>query len=387
MTQPQALQKRIKRHLIGPEHPFFIATEPHLAQICFDELKSLLPHIKDAKVVTGGVEFSGRLTDCYLTNLKLRTANRVLMRIADFKATNFAQLEKKTRDIAWELYLNPNKGLRVSVTAQKSRLYHKDAVKERVLAGVLQKVPGLAPSDSGQQIFVRGVEDRFAVSLDSSGDLLYKRGIKPYGHKAPMRETLAAAGLLLGGYKPGEPLIDPMCGSGTFSIEAALMTRNIPPGWFRRFAFMDWPAFKRNQWAYLKKTEQTQMVPPTGVSIFASDTDQKTCESLINATSDFDLSDIILVDTKDFFQFSPSGQFKVSGTVAINPPYGLRIRSGGEKNAFFKQIINHLALNYKAWQFILVVPDKNWLKDIPFGHSIFPVFHGGLTVYLVFGKI
>ena len=387
VTQTTALQKRIKRHIIGPDHLFFIATEPHLNQICLDELKSILPDIKEAITVNGGVEFTGRLTDCYLANLKLRTANRILMRISDFKASNFSQLEKKINLIPWELYLSPRSTIQVNVTTQKSRLYHKEAVKEHVINGITKQMPELLPDDTGQQIFIRGVEDRFTVSLDSSGDLLYKRGIKSHGHKAPLRETLAAAALMISGYQTEEPLIDPMCGSGTFSFEAGLMAQNIPPGWFRQFEFMKWPAFKPNQWKHLKKAEKQKQIVSPCASIFASDTDEITCENLKTASEASGLANIIQVQTRDFFSFHPSEVTTLTGLVAINPPYGLRLQFPKAAAKFFKTIITHLATNYKLWKFILFIPYKNWLEYIPFDHDVFPIFHGGLTVYLVTGRI
>ena len=385
--QSQALQKRIKRHVIGPDHLFFIATEPHLTRICHNEFTSILPDVKDAKIVTGGLEFSGRLTDCYRANLSLRTANRVLMRMAEFKATNFLQLEKKINNIPWELYLAQDSGIQVNVSIQKSRLYHKDAVKEHITTAILKQMPDLSTAPFGQQIFVRGIEDRFTVSIDSSGDLLYKRGIKSYGHKAPLRETLAAAALILSDYQPEEPLVDPMCGSGTFSLEAALMAKDIPPGWFRQFAFMNWPAFKPNQWEFLKKEVQKEQNIPPNPSIFASDTDEVACENIKKALESSSLADVIQVQKKDFFSFYPSDVTPATGLVAINPPYGVRLESPKKSELFFKSIIQLLKANYNQWKFILIVPYEQWLNLIPVAHKTFPILHGGRRVYIAYGKL
>ena len=111
-----------------------------------------------------------------------------------------------------------------------------------------------------QRLFIRGVDDRFSVSIDSSGDLLYKRGIKTLAGTAPVRETLAAAILMLAGYSGNEALVNPMCGSGTFAVEGALMARNIPPGWNRSFAFMGWPGFRPAQWRHIRNAAEKRFV-------------------------------------------------------------------------------------------------------------------------------
>ncbi|WP_172683790.1 hypothetical protein [Desulfosarcina cetonica] len=131
----------------------------------------------------------------------------------------------------------------------------------------------LQPETPSQTLFVRVVEDRFSLSLDSSGPALYKRGYKTGAARAPIRETLAAAILMTAGYDPARPLVDPMCGAGTFSLEAAMMAKHVAPGANRDFAFMGWPAFAANPWAFLKRQAHRQMVVLDRPRIFASDLD------------------------------------------------------------------------------------------------------------------
>jgi putative N6-adenine-specific DNA methylase len=242
--------KRIKRHVIGREHTFFAATPPGFEPICLRELSSLHPVVGNARVIPGGVEFKGRLDDCYRANLSLHLPNRILMRIIAFKSSNFRQLERKVSDIPWELYLHPGSLLKVHVATKHCRLHHSAAISDRFqktvasqLSAIQHDEKPLKTTDAEQNIFVRGKDDRFTVSIDSSGELLYKRGLKKHTGKAPLRETLAAASLLLAGYKGSQPLIDPMCGAGTFSLEGALIAKCIPPGWFRDFAFRGWPSY------------------------------------------------------------------------------------------------------------------------------------------------
>ncbi len=248
MIPEDPLSKRIKRHVIGRRHNFFVATSPGFEPVCLQELLKLKPAASEACVTPGGVEFEGRLDDCYLANLNLRSANRILMRIHTFKSSNFRKLEKKLGDIPWELYLHAGRVPKVHVSTKHCRLRHSGAITERFRTTIaaqlsrfesVKKITKIASAE--QNIYVRGIDDRFTVSIDSSGDLLYKRGLKKHAGKAPLRETLAAAALLLAGYDGRDPLLDPMCGSGTFSLEGALMAKRIPAGWLRDFAFMGWP--------------------------------------------------------------------------------------------------------------------------------------------------
>jgi len=230
-----SLAKRIRRRITARTHTFFAATAPGLEHLCLAELLSLPLSETRASAVPGGVEFQGKLHDCYMANLHLRCANRVLMRLCDFRASSFGALEKRLSEIEWEIYLPRCRGLRISVASFKSRLYHRGAVAERVHHSVVKSMglPVEISPEADPHLFIRIDSDRVTVSLDSSGELLHKRGIKPRGGKAPIRETLAAAVLKIAGYRPGELLVDPMCGSGTFSLEAAMISRNLPAGWFR----------------------------------------------------------------------------------------------------------------------------------------------------------
>lgn len=248
-------QKRIRRHVVGKPHDFFAATAPGIEPLCLKELAALGVAGRE---VPGGVEFNGRLHECYCANLHLRTAGRILMRIHSFHATSFSALEREARRFPWELYLPQAEAPRIQVATRHCRLHHTGAIAERLLRGVQEHLgpPNAVPPGSSpclQQIFIRGADDRFVVSIDSSGANLYRRGVKTHGGPAPLRETQASAALMWCGYAAHGPLLDPMCGAGTFSLEAALWAKRIPPGWFRDFAFTRWPAFSSARWAHMKR--------------------------------------------------------------------------------------------------------------------------------------
>jgi len=394
MTIETPLQKRIKRHVIGRTREFFIAVSPGLERVCLEELTGPPLSIEGAAVVSGGIAFEGRLPDCWRANLHLRTANRILMRIGNFKATNFSRLQQHLSATPWELYLTSDAPPRVHVTAAQSRLHHTDAISERVLASVGERLRKWLPTDrldphagGPQRIFVRAAADRFTLSIDSSGELLYKRGVKTQGGSAPIRETVAAAALILAGYAGSEPLVDPMCGSGTFAIEGAMIAARIPPGTFRNFAFMGWPSFAPRKWEYLRQGAKQQTTVFDSPRIFASDIDPDICRSLRTSLDKAGLSSMIDIVSRDFFAFTPGEVSREKGIVTLNPPYGRRLGTHRESQALFRSMLTHLEAAYSGWKIALVAPDTEWIRDIPFPLSHHVFHHGGIRPTLLIGTI
>lgn len=394
MSPDTPLSKRIKRHVIGRSRTYFAATAPGFESVCFEELQAIGPPMENACTVPGGVEFKGRLIDCYRANLHLRTANRVLLRIHNFRASSFSQLESKTAQIPWELYLRPEFSPRIRTSTQHCRLYHSDAISQRLMKSIAKSV--VIDMNSGGRkekslpapdIFVRGVDDQFTVSIDSSGENLYKRGLKIQSGPAPLRETIAAAALLQAGYRGSEPVIDPMCGTGTFSLEAALMAKNMPPGWFREFAFMGWPSFQKKQWEYLKQQCQMHFTGPAVPLIFASDKDPTACKLLAQRITENRLSDAVQVTRRDFFDFRPRDLTDQTGLVALNPPYGRRLENCDKSEQLFMKICTRLKREYKGWKVILISPNKKLARKVPFRLTKHPISHGGLQPVMMIGTI
>lgn len=393
-TTETPLKKRIKRHVIGRKRQFFAATAPGLETICREELRVLLPSGTPMAIVEGGVKFEGRLHDCYLADLNLRTANRLLMRIESFHAANFRELEKNLIAVPWELFILQDTPTHIRVTSRHSRLYHKDAVAGRVQASIAlrfaqNEFSGEASPEPAvtQQIFVRLSDNRFTLSIDSSGDLLHKRGIKPRAAKAPIRETLAAAALILSGYTGTEPLVDPMCGSGTFAIEAALIAQKIPPGRFRDFAFMEWPSFQPKRWQHMKKAAKKKIVRKNTPFIFASDRDDRAACELEDSVTQHGLSGIVAVSTRDFFDLSPTELTNRPGLVTLNPPFGRRLGLRRESEALFLSVCERLKKEYKGWKFVLISLNPRLAGMIPFRSTTHLLPHGGLKVALMTGRI
>jgi len=385
------LEKRIKRHVIGKPHDFFAITAPGFETLCTQELAALG---LSGRAVFGGVEFSARLHEAYLANLNLRTASRILMRIHSFRAAAFQSFEKAASQFPWELFMPAGTTPRVRVTTHHCRLHHTDAIAGR-LTGFIQErlkqttnpAASSVPAGFDQQVFVRGTDDRFIISIDSTGPNLYLRGIKTHSGKAPLRETMAAAALMHAGFSGDQEILDPMSGAGTFSLEAALMAKNIPPGWFRRFAFMDWPSFRATRWDFLRRKSAEGIRELGRPIIFASDIDMEACRRLEECLQRCSLTDTASVVCRDFFELDPRGVTDRPGLVALNPPYGRRIGTTSESRELADAVIARLQSHYRGWKFILVVPAGRSRPDIGSPVREYPFIHGGLKVSVMTGRI
>ena len=233
----------------------FAVTQPGLEDICAAELAELG---LAGQIVPGGVAFTAELAGLAAANLRLDVATRVLVRIGEFRAPGFPELHAHAARLPWERFLSPTTTPRVCclVSARKSRLYHTVGIAERIVRGLGERLgvaAELVPASDDDadtethlpalRVHVRLERDRCTVSVDSSGEPLHRRGYRLALARAPLRPTLAAAMLRVAGWHPGEPLLDPMCGSGTIVIEAARRACGRAPGSDRSFAFLTWPGF------------------------------------------------------------------------------------------------------------------------------------------------
>ncbi len=386
-----AFEKRVKRRVIARPHEFFAACSPGLEPLCRQELEKLDADIRDIRVMPGGAGFSGRLQDGYRANLCLRSPSRILMRLGSFKAVHFGEFEKGLQKIDWELYLPAGSGVDVRVSCRQSRLYHSDALTQKSLGLIQEKLEqaGLPapPGDSSQTVMIRGEKDRFQVSLDMSGALLFKRGVKPNTTDAPLRETLAFAVLTATGFSPDDLLLDPMCGSGTFSIEGAMIKSRVPPGIFRSFAFETWPGFRPENFNFLKTQLKKQFKVMDRPEIFASDSDEKAVDAVNANISAHDFLRPIHVRQISFFDINCGGMPTGKGVVILNPPYGKRLESAGTLN-FYREIGRKLRSDFKGWRTGIICPDQRTWKALDLtGLHPGTIFNGGLHLILGTGII
>ena len=411
---PSAFEKRVKRRIIAQPQDFFAVCPPGLKTICKNELKALDSDIQNIDILPGGVAFTAKLGIGCFANISLGSPSKILMRIANFKADSFSILEKKIKQIDWELFLPCETDLDIQVTAHKSRLYHSGAISDRcrpiiearLSSSAMAESQILAPEKSQapapvngadslkfsrkiskQTLLIRADHDQFELSLDMSGELLYKRGIKQRVTSAPLRENLAFAILKNIGFSKQDVLMDPMCGSGTFSMEAAMIQANIPPGFFRSFAFEQWPGFKKANLKYLKSQTQKKISLTTSPQIFASDIDAKALSSLDAAIDQHDFLKTIQTHETNFFDLQPKMVTPQKGVVVLNPPYGKRLGRDMDKSLFYKEIGKKLAADFKGWRAGVIYPEKNLGQALGLSLRPMPFFHGGLDLFAGIGMI
>ncbi len=391
MTDP-AFVRRVKRRVSARIHEFFAVCPPGLRQVCAKELTGLNARVHDIQVVPGGVTFLGKLPEACLANLWLRAPSRILMRLARFRATRFAALEKKLSDIDWELFLPAGTDPIIQVTTRTSRLYHSDAIADRcgpivrAALGTAQRKTGTAdPPRVPQTIMIRAENDRFDISLDMSGTPLFKRGIKKQVGTAPLRENLAFAILNAAGFTDRDVLMDPMCGSGTFAIEGAMIQAGIPPGFYRRFACEAWPGFRPAAFAHARSQAAQQFSAAS--SIFASDVDPDALAILVDNLSSHAFLSPVHPFQLDFFDLLPNRFTNQKGIVVLNPPYGRRLENNMDTPAFYREITRKLAADFSGWRAGLIFPGKQFRHLNHLTLRPFPFFHGGLNLAAGIGTI
>lgn len=341
------------------------------------ELRAL--GFSDAAASTGGVQFSCDARGIARANLQSRLASRIVVRLAAFKALAFHELERAARRVEWARMLGPNATYRLRVTAKKSRLYHSDAIAQRVAEAIERAVPGarrvdgpardedetldgephalgVAMDAANAQLFVvRFDHDRCTVSADSSGALLHRRGYRQAVAKAPMRETLAAAMLMAARYDPSHPLLDPFCGSGTLLIEAAMMARRIAPGSSRSFAAERWPEVPAAAWAQERERAAAQVLPVAPAAIVGADRDAgAVAAALANAERAGVRADIEVLQRPLAATVFPAGP----GLAVTNPPYGVRVSERGPLRDLYATLGRVLREQGRGWRLAMLSADR-----------------------------
>lgn len=379
--------------------PVFVISAPGLEQILASELTAL--GITDGEVIDGGVNLSISIDRLYELNLCLRTASRVTVRVAEFHASSFHELERRAKRIRWSEYLRPGSGVRFRVTCRKSRLYHSDAVGERFAEAVAVQVSGASVSsarlpqsgdadaddvdDEAAQLFiVRLTHDNCVVSADSSGELLHRRGYRQATGKAPLRETLAAAMVIGSGWDSTVPLVDPFCGSGTIPIEAALITRQIPPGMNRSFAFQKWPSYDNAKWTSILERARDRIRPAQSV-ILGSDRDAGAIQSARSNAERAGVSEFVDFDTQAIssVDFPPA-----PGAIITNPPYGVRVGDRRALRNLYAQLGTTIRSKARGYTVALLSADA--MLEAALGLPLTEVFrarNGGIPVRLIKGSV
>ncbi|HEX8695509.1 MAG TPA: hypothetical protein VF746_24060 [Longimicrobium sp.] len=378
----------------------FAVTAPGVEALCARELAALGVA---AAPEAGGVAFEGTPDDLYAANLWLRTASRVVVRAAGFRARTFFELERHANKVPWERWIAKGLPVRMRVTSKKSKLYHEGAIAERLLAAVDRRVGGVGEAtaakgaeegeeDGDAQLFVvRVLRDELTVSADSSGALLHRRGYREALAKAPLRETLAAAMLLGSGWEAQAPLVDPMCGSGTVPIEAALIARGLAPGLAnpsgapRGYAFTAWPDFDAARWDRVVARAREAARPASPVAIHGSDRDAGAIgAAAANAERAGVRGDVELSVRALSAVEPPPGP----GWVVSNPPYGVRVGESDALRDLYAALGRTARAKCPGWTLALLSADPRLEGQVGVRfREALRTSNGGIPVRLVVGTV
>ncbi len=346
------------------------------------EIESLSGHA--ARTVPGGVAFQGDWAACYRANLWSRTASRVLWHVADFGYRDENDLYAAAKRIDWPRHFAVERTLRVNVTAQKSPLKSlefatlkiKDAVCDR-FRDALGRRPDVDRAAPDVRVHAFLEQDKGALYLDTSGEPLFKRGWRAEQGEAPLRENLAAGIVMLTGWQPGEPLLDPMCGGGTFLVEAAALARGRAPGAKRAFGFEKLKAFDA---ALFQKVRDEVRAEERSPALYGSDNDPEALKVARRNLAAAGVERWVKLEQADVLARTAPAP---AGVMVMNPPYGERMGSEEELARFYPLLGNHLKKHFAGWRCFILTADLRLPKLIRLQPSRrTPLWNGALECRL-----
>lgn len=363
---------------IQTEFDIFLVAPPGTEQALRDE--AIERGFTAPQISPGGVTLRGTWAEVWRANLQLRGAARVLARIGEIRAFHLAQLDKRARKFPWGDVLRADVPVKVEVvTNKKSKIYHAGAAIQRFERAITEELGAPISAEAEVRVKVRIDDNLCIISVDTSGEALHKRGHKPAVGKAPMRENLAATFLRQCGYDGSEPVVDPMCGSGTFVIEAAEIAMGLIPGRSRSFAFEHLASFDQKAWQDMRSAGQ------------GAATDQRFYGSDRNAgVVDMATTNATLAGVEHCTQFlhqavsdltPPDGP---AGLVIVNPPYGARIGNKKLLYALYGALGKTLTARFSGWRVGIVTSEAGLAKTtgLPFLPTGPAVAHGGIKIRL-----
>lgn len=331
----------------------FFATCPRgLETVLAEELAAL--GALDPRPAPGGVGFRGSFEACYRANLESRVASRVLWRVSAARYATEEEIYRAAYGLDWGRWFGPEQTLRVDLAAVRSPLKSldfatlriKDAVCDRLRADTGRR-PDVDTARPDVRVHAFLTRDQITLYLDTSGEALFKRGLRAVAGEAPLRENLAAGILRLAGWTPAEPLLDPMCGGGTFLVEAALAALDIAPGLGRRFGFEQLGNFDSGLWSRVRSDAEQRRQPPRPLPIYGSDADPEAVSAAHANLDAAGLAGVITPRRTDVLGVSPPA---AAGVLVTNPPYGRRIGDEQELAALYPRFGDLLKQRFAGWR-------------------------------------
>ncbi len=345
----------------------FFATCPRgLEALLVEELSA--QHALKIVATDGGVSFEGNLETMYRVNLHSRIATRIMSRVAQGHYSTEEDIYKATFKLNWPSWFKVNQTIRVKVTGVKCPLKSLDFVTLRIKDAVCDRFreegalrPSVSVRDPDVRIHAYLTEDQYQLYLDTSGAPLYQRGFRDVSVIAPLRENLAAGIIMLSSWVPGTPFLDPMCGSGTFLIEAAMMAVNQPPGMKRTFGFQKLTSFDENLWKKIETEAIHNMKPIEFLDIYGSDIDLRSVRVARHNLKVAGLEEAAKVMQSDFIKLEPPAS---EGTLVTNPPYGQRIGEDEDLKEVYPVWAKHMKESFGGWDTYFLTADLEMPKDM-----------------------
>lgn len=334
-----------------------------LESIVAKELKRL--GYKDLRVENSKVTYIGDEECICKSNLWLRCADRIFIKLAEFTATSFEELFQGAKNIDWADYLPEDANFIVNAKSVKSQLFSLSDIQSIVKKAIVEKmkdtyeVEWFEESGSVYPILVSILNDTVTISLDTSGEALHKRGYREKGNAAPLKETLAAAMVILSGWRYDRNFVDPFCGSGTIPIEAAMIARNIAPGLNRKFACEEWDFIISSlTWKKVRKEAYEAIIYDKKFNIFGYDIDSKIIPIARQNAVKAGVDDCIHFQTQSVTDLSSHKHY---GTIVCNPPYGERLSEKSDVELLYKNMGNTFT-KLDTWSYFIITSYEGFEK-------------------------
>jgi putative N6-adenine-specific DNA methylase len=360
---------------------FFAMTSRGLSDVLEGELKSL--GFEKTLRGLGGVFFESNWAGCYRANLRLRTATRILLPILDFPAYNPEELYNNIRKHDFTKYIKPEGTIAVESKVRDSGAFRDQRfvamkVKDAIVDQFREKFgerPNVETENPDLRIVIRGVKNNFSVSIDTTGEPLFKRGYRVGQVEAHLKEHVAAGILRMAGYKGDMPVVDPMCGSGTLLIEAALIALGISPGTLRQgFAFQKLEGFKRDEWEKEVSACLSEEKDELPFKFFGFDINRDALKAATRNAAEAGVSDFIE------FTRAPMETLQApceKGLLVVNPPYGERLGTKDELIETYKNLAHVFKTSFKGWECYVLSGDPDLSKAMHLkAERKFPVYNG-----------
>ncbi|MGG7176140.1 THUMP domain-containing class I SAM-dependent RNA methyltransferase [Clostridium paraputrificum] len=346
------------------EYNLIATTTFGLEGITAKELKTL--GYEDVKTETSKVFFTGDEMDIAIANIHLRTADRVLIKMAEFEARTFEELFQGTKKVDWSKIIPRNGVMHVVGKSVKSTLHSvpdcQSIVKKAVITS-MSEAYGIKQFEENGPVYrieVAILKDKVTLTIDTSGSGLHKRGYREHSGAAPLKETLAAAMVYLSRWQDTYELVDPFCGSGTILIEAAMIMQNIAPGLNRTFACEEWPTIPDYIFNQVREGAK-RAIKKKEIKLLGYDIDTWVLRTAQNNAIKAGVSEYIEFHKRDFKEFSHRKRY---GFIITNPPYGERLSEKSEVEKLYK-VFGDYKRDFKDWEFNILTSYEEFEK--PFG--------------------